>query len=98
MRRDPVGPGDRIRVVHWHVDEKYSGPGYHTGPLGEIRDVDGAVVSVNDNVTVPPGTEGTVTDVLTAGDGSAMQVAVVWDNGRRLSFLPDVDEWEAVEG
>lgn len=41
-----------------------------------------AVYGINDNETVPPGTEGTVDSV------SSTQVGVTWDNGRRLFCAP----------
>lgn len=45
--------------------------------------------SIDDNQTVPPGTEGTVTFIDDAGT-----VHVAWDNGSRLGLLPDADKWE----
>lgn len=89
----PVGPGDRVRAVRWQVDRK----GTVDPATGLIRDERGDVVSVDDNVTVPPGTEGTVLDVVTDTDGRAFQLAVAWDNGSRLHMLAGVDEWDAVE-
>lgn len=41
-----------------------------------------AVFGIDDNESVPPGTEGTVTDVDDAGT-----VKVAWDNGRSIGFL-----------
>lgn len=79
-------PGDRVVAVRFAVDR----PGAPDAD-GLIRDAAGAVVSVDDNVTVPPGTEGTVTDV---DDGGTVHVR--WDNGRRLGLLPGRDEWEAL--
>jgi hypothetical protein len=93
-RRTPVGPGDRVRLVRWHVDVI----GASTDPdTGLIRDEAGDVISIDDNVTVPPGTEGTVTDVLTDTEGVAYQVAVDWDNDSRLRMMASVDQWEVVE-
>ena len=92
---EPVTIGYRIRAKRWQVEDR--GPGYFTDPdTGLIRDPDGTVVSVDDNVTVPPGTEGTVTDVLTELDGKAYQISVVWDNGSRLSLMAGVDHYELV--
>lgn len=42
-----------------------------------------AVFGINDNESVPPGTEGTVEDVTSSG-----QVGIAWDNGRRLFCSP----------
>lgn len=42
-----------------------------------------AVPGVNDNETVPPGTEGTVENITKEG-----QVSVRWDNGTRLFLSP----------
>lgn len=80
----PHRPGERVRAIRFAVD--------HAGTPdadGLIRDASGAVVTVDDNVTVPPGTLGTVTDVDDAGT-----VHVTWDNGHRVGLLPDRDEWE----
>lgn len=76
--------GDRLRAVRFAVDR----PG-RPDEEGLIHDTAGAVVSIDDNVTVPPGTCGTVTDV---DDGGTIHVN--WDNGRRLGLLPGRDEWE----
>lgn len=47
--------------------------------------------SIDDNETVPPGTEGTVSFVDDFGT-----VHVDWDNGARLGLLPDHDKWEVL--
>jgi hypothetical protein len=44
----------------------------------------------DDNLTVPPGTEGTIRFIDDAGT-----LHVEWDNGSRLGLLAD-DEWEYV--
>jgi hypothetical protein len=46
------------------------------------------VDSIDDNVTVPPGTEGTVHHFDDAGT-----IFVKWDNGSSIGLL-DADEWE----
>lgn len=48
--------------------------------------------SIDDNLTVPPGTEGTVTHIDSTGT-----VFVLWDNGVRLGLLKDQDRWEVVK-
>lgn len=76
--------GDRVRLVRFHVS--------HSGvpdAVGLIRDTAGEVLTVDDNVTVPPGSEGTVDFVDGAGTPH-----VRWDNGARLGLLPDLDQWE----
>lgn len=45
----------------------------------------------DDNVTTPPGTEGTVTF------SNNLNLGVKWDNGSTLSIL-DVDQYEIIEG
>lgn len=45
----------------------------------------------DDNLIVPPGTEGTVSNIDSTGT-----VHVHWDNGRNLGLLPDLDEWEVL--
>ena len=58
-----------------------------------------AVYGINDNESVPPGTEGTVDHVTELGALSqaagfpARQVFVKWDHGRRLAFY-DRDTYE----
>lgn len=46
---------------------------------------------INDNLLVPPGTEGTTNGVDSAGT-----VFVAWDNGCYLGLLPGIDQWEAL--
>lgn len=84
-----ITPGDRLRAIrfHVHVPEDATGPDEH----GLVRDWMGDVITVDDNVTVPPGTEGTVRLVDEAGS-----IAVRWDNGSLISLLPALDEWELV--
>jgi len=50
---------------------------------------------IDDNETVPPGTLGTVVGIP-ALTGELAQVWVEWDNGSRISLLPDRDQWEVV--
>lgn len=45
------------------------------------------LVSMEDAMSVPPGTQGTVEYVDDGGN-----VHMVWDNGSTLSFLPDIDK------
>lgn len=64
----------------------------HDGPrdeFGLVRDVNGDVLTIDDNVTVPPGTEGTVDSVDDAGT-----IHVDWDNGSRIGLLPKRDVFE----
>jgi hypothetical protein len=81
--------GVRVRVLVWHTITVPIGG--TIGMDGLIRDKYGAVISVDDNVTVPPLTEGTV---VGEPDGTG-QVPVQWDNGSRLSLGSD-DKWEVV--
>lgn len=80
-------PGDRVELVRW--DSVTIPAGGSKDNLGLIRDAGGDVVSVDDNVTVPPGTLGTVTDV-----DDVQTIHVDWDNGRRLGLLPGRDQWK----
>lgn len=56
---------------------------------------DGA--SIDDNETVPAGTEGTVSMLIPEFSFMAEQITVEWDNGAKLGLLEE-DEWEPVEG
>ena len=47
--------------------------------------------ALDDNVTVPPGTEGTVSHV-----DDEQTIHVKWDNGRTLGLLSGLDKWERV--
>lgn len=89
MNHQPtVAVGDRVRLIHFHVSAE--------GPRDEhglIRDAHGDVITIDDNVTVPPGTKGTVDSI--DGIGS---IHVRWDNGSRLALLPGYDEWERLPG
>lgn len=76
--------GDRVRVLRWAVSA--DGP---RDEYGLIRDSEGAVVTIDANVTVPPGTEGTVVSVDDTGT-----LHVQWDNGARLGLIAGQDEWE----
>lgn len=53
-----------------------------------MRDGRGDVVSIDDNTTVPPGTEGAVKHVDDTGT-----VFVGWDNGSSLGLVTGKDEW-----
>ena len=48
---------------------------------------------MDDPRPVPSGTTGTVRMVDGAG-----QIHVSWDNGRSLALVPEVDEFEVIEG
>ena len=49
---------------------------------------------VNDNETVPPGTQGTVQAYYPSVD----QVWVAWDNGSNLCLVMSVDQWRVPGG
>lgn len=49
--------------------------------------------AVDDNLTVPPGTEGTVTEVKE----EVRQIWVNWDNGSWLALIIGHDEYEMIE-
>lgn len=49
--------------------------------------------SIDDNETVPPGTEGSVALVIPASSFMDEQITVKWDNGHTLNVLSE-DEWE----
>lgn len=83
----PPAVGQRIRAVHFAV----SAVGFTDPVTGLVTDSSGAVLTVDDNVTVPPGTEGTVT--LSDRHGN---VHVRWDNGAALGILPGADQWEVL--
>ena len=87
MQNPPTSPGDRVRAVRFAVSKEGT-----VDEQGLIHDETGAVVSVDDNVIVPPGTLGTVDSADDMGT-----LHVVWDNGSRLGLLPGADEWEVVE-
>lgn len=83
---DDLKVGDRVRVIEWYVDP--------TKLMRSISNDDGLirdawtdeVLTADDNVTVPPGTEGTV-------DFVGVNPHVQWDNGRSLALLGR-DRWE----
>lgn len=80
----PVSVGERVRVLRWAVSA--DGP---RDEHGLIRDSAGEVVTIDDNVTVPPGTQCTVKSLDDTGT-----VHVEWDNGSRLGLIAGQDEWE----
>ena len=80
-------PGDRVRAVRFAVS-KAGTPDEH----GLIRNDAGEVVTIDDNVTVPPGTEGVVDHIDDVGT-----VHVQWDNGHHIGLLPGYDAWEEVK-
>ena len=48
------------------------------------------LISMNDDPNpIPTGTMGTIQHI----DGSG-QIQVIWDNGRRLAVIPNIDEYE----
>lgn len=49
------------------------------------------LVRMCDPFPVDPGTEGTVTSVDDIGN-----IHVAWDDGRTLSIIPEVDEYELI--
>ena len=54
--------------------------------------------SMEDEVSVPPGTKGTVTKVQADPfDVESKIISVKWDNGSSLSLLSDVDTWKLVK-
>lgn len=77
--------GARLMAVRWQT--KDVPPGGTKDDQGLIRDAQGDVVTIDDNVTVPAGTLGTVTDIDDAGT-----IHVEWDNGCRLGITAG-DEW-----
>lgn len=79
--------GSRVRALGFATTPVPSG-GTKDPETGLIRDANGDVITVDDNVTVPPGTEGTVTFI----DGIG-QIKVAWDNGSSIGLL-DADQWE----
>ena len=52
--------------------------------------------SVDDNKTVPPGTEGTVTGRSGHQGVGGAQIWVNWDNGSTLMLLENYDQWEEI--
>ena len=83
--------GRRVRAVKFYV--KPEADARQRDEHGLIRDDAGDVMTIDDNVTVPPGTEGTIRWTDDAGS-----ISVKWDNGRSISLLPGRDEWELAEG
>jgi hypothetical protein len=68
-----IEEGDRIR--EYGIDDE----AVHFGPSKVI----------DDNITVPPGTQGTVHFIDDTGT-----VHVQWDNGARLGLVPEHDHWK----
>ena len=90
--------GDRVVVLTW-ARTVVAAPDPVTGL---IHDENGDVVTIDDNITVPPGTEGVVTGVekgtvyRDGRDAAGRECYWVdWANGRRLKLLPS-DAWELV--
>lgn len=81
--RPPVGT--RVRAIRFHTTGIPAG-GSKDAKTGMIFDADGEVISVDDNVTVPPGTEGTIVV------SDPVNLGVHWDNGAKLGLIAD-DEW-----
>jgi hypothetical protein len=50
------------------------------------------LIQMNDPYPVEPNTMGTISRVDDLG-----QIHVIWDNGRRLSVIPEEDEFEIFE-
>lgn len=57
---------------------------------GLIRNAAGEVVGIDDNVTVPPGTQGTVVF------SDEFNLKVTWDNGSGIGLIAGEDEWEVL--
>jgi len=51
------------------------------------------LINMNDESSVNPGTEGTITSIDSIG-----QIHVDWDNGRKLALIPEIDEFAKVKG
>ena len=64
-------------------------------PGTRVKAVSWQPAAVDDNLTVPPGTEGTV--VGGSVGGNWWQLWVTWDNGSRLSMV-DGDRYEVLGG
>lgn len=50
--------------------------------------------SHDDNLSVPPGTEGTVKFVF---GGDNRQIGVIWDNGSNLLLLEGLDQYQVIQ-
>jgi RNase P/RNase MRP subunit p29 len=60
----------------------------HTELIGKrIR-----MIKMDDPYPITPGTEGVIRDV-----DDLNQYVVLWDNGRILSVIPEVDEFEIID-
>ena len=86
----------RRRWVHAHSDDEYchTGDGAMATPATKVGDRVKAVhfgpsKVIDDNITVPPGTQGTVHHIDDAGT-----VFVRWDNGSTIGLLPGTDQWK----
>lgn len=80
----------RVEALGWAAPALPPGGSVDTD-TGLMRDETGAVFSIDDNITVPPGTRGTV-----VGSDDAGTWLVDWDNGARLSIIPGVDRYRIV--
>jgi hypothetical protein len=85
---DDFAVGQRVRAIHFGSKPVPTG-GSVDPKTGLIRDAAGAVISVDDNYTVPAGTEGIIDDIDDAGT-----FHVRWDNGCLLGLLPGKDRFD----
>lgn len=83
--------GQRVRLKQFSTQPERTFRSHPSNP--GVRPADNGEYYQDDNLLVPPGTEGTVTELSPQKYGPD-QVAVKWDNGSSLMLLADVDEWE----
>lgn len=94
----PQPTGTRVRAVRFATKPVPPG-GSKDSETGLIRQPPrpgqpaGDVLTTDDNITVPPGTMGTI-----IGHDDAGTLFVEWDNGHCIGLLRDVDQWDVVEG
>jgi hypothetical protein len=79
--------GDRVRLVAFSNTNTPIQRRSKALPLG-FEDAGPGLMRLNDNLIVPPGTEGTIKLVDDAGTRF-----VAWDNGSSLGLLTGRDEW-----